>query len=768
MAFSAFRLMMGAGASSGPVVLTDTITAEVACLIWNQGSSNNYCINQLSLVDQTGTEAIVYGVNNAGGYATYQPTLNSAGPSLTIGTPLSVGSSTATAGSLDISYNSAQGIVAANNGSSNQNATVAWINSGNTSVSSTVNHATGVTITASRVNAVSGGTLTVVMTKSASASDILLFDQSGTQYDSSVAGPTDISTQMSSINLTSTLGVVIYNNSSNLIKLVTYNISGSTISIDSAVSSTITATSGAKATYIDSSHILFVYKKTTDTLGARVVTVATGSTFTFGTEYTATATGITDDPIGLPGQFSSGDYGVTWINAAGQGCCTLMSVSGTTITLSNPIIYHTANDVIATTDYYSSYFAGISSTQAIIGYMFKSKAVSSQTALTKAVTVDLNFSQSSNKWNSTWTGNLQVKSSGVATTQVTDMDSLGTDRYIYISTTNSTSVLIGTIDNDYSTALSTNHASLTAAASVGTSVGNIVNIGVSGNTARAIAVYGYSNTTIQAVLVQAAQDGTITNGTPSTVDSSASTTTINSMNTINYATDKTLVLWTRSNGIYGSIITTSGTTISSISSPTLVYSVTTGSVVYLGVTNLGSNNIMFTYGQNGSGSGIAGIISISGSTITLGSTVNIGTNNTGTISSCQLSSGSGVFSFMDQPASDGEIYVQGFTYSGTTITLGGATHNVSQAGTTLSNNPTNYKTNILHIGNTDTLVSYYGYDNETKVRLVTSNGINSFTIGSEYSTGVNLNYSGWLPQDSYSKATLYFGASTGLANCYRV
>ena len=350
------------------------------------------------------------------------------------------------------------------------------------------------------------------------------------------------------------------------------------------------------------------------------------------------------------------------------------------------------------------------------------------------------------------------------------MDSLGTDRYIYISTNNSTTVTFGTTDNDYSLAFQNKNSSLTAAASVATNMGNIVNISPSGTTARAIGIYGYSNTTVRAVLIQAAQDGTVTVGTPSTVDTSAISTAAPSTNCINYGTDTTLVVWARSTGIYGSIITTSGTTISSVSSPSLIYTVanTTGAVVYLGLTNLGSNNIMFTYGQNGSGSGVAGIISISGSTITLNTTVNLGTNQTGTITSCSLTGSSGVFTFMDQPASDGEVYVQGFTYSGTTITLGAATHNVSQAGSTLPNNPSSAKTNILHVGNTDTLVSYYGSDNNTKVRLVTSNGINSFTIGTEYTTGVNAEFSGWLPQDCYSKATLYLGATTKIANVYRV
>ena len=649
-------------------------------------------------------------------------------------------------------------------------ATVNWLNSGNTSISTTASHGMGSASTAIRVNSVGTTSLSIVYALlSGGTSHAYLFDQSGGAYDSTATGPADVSTQMSIVNLTSALGVLIYNTSGNLIKLATYNVSGSTVTMDSAVSSTITATSGAKAVYIDSTHILMVYKKSSNTLGAKIVTVATSSTFTFGTEYTATATGITDDPIGMPGQFqSSGDYGVTWINANGQGCCTLMSISGSTITLSNPNIYHTANNVIANTDYYSSYFIGTDTNVGCIAYLIKSAAVSGQTALTKAVFVDLNFSQSSNTWTSGFTGNIQTSPPSITVGNIADMDSLGTDRYVYISTNNSTTVTFGTTDNDYSLALANNSATLTAAAAVGSNVGNIVNIGASATTARALGVYGYSNTTIRTVMVQCAQDGTPTLGTPSTVDTSASTTTIGSMNTVNYDIDKTLVLWTRSNGIYGSIITTSGTSISSVSTPALVYTVSTGSVVYLGLTNLGSDNIMFTYGQNGFGSGVAGIISISGSTITLNTTVNLGTNQNGTITSCSLTGSSGVFTFMDKPASDGEVYVQGFTYSGTTITLGAATHNVSQAGSTLPNNPSSAKTNILHVGNTDTLVSYYGSDNNTKVRLVTSNGINSFTIGTEYTTGVNANFSGWLPQDCYSKATLYLGATTKIANVYRI
>ena len=87
MAFSAFRLMMGAVQSSGPVVLTDTITTEVACLVQNQthGSGGNpeYSINTMAATyDGTNNHIRVYSKvkNGTSEWVTWQPTIKFIGP----------------------------------------------------------------------------------------------------------------------------------------------------------------------------------------------------------------------------------------------------------------------------------------------------------------------------------------------------------------------------------------------------------------------------------------------------------------------------------------------------------------------------------------------------------------------------------------------------------------------------------------------------------------------------------------------------------------
>ena len=778
MAFSAFRLMMGANHTSAPVILTDTITQEVAALVQNQtsgsGSTAQYAINYaVSTGNGTSNKVVVYSPakNPNAGYTlfTWLPTKLSSGPTITSAAPLSVG--TQASGSIGLGYNSNQGLGAVDNEASNS-LTINWLNTTNTTISSSASHTTASNITYNRMVAMGSGALAASFALlSSTASSTYLFNSSGS-YDSLAAGPSDVSGQMSMLSLSSSLGVCMYNTSGNLIKVFTFNVSGSTITNDSSVTTSITAASGGTMAFISSTQMLFVYKKSANTLAARVVTVATGSTFTFGTEYTATATGITDDPIGHVGEFtSSGDFGVTWINANGQGCCTLMSVSGSVVSLSNPNIYHTANDVIAYTDYYSSDFIGLSSSQAMIVYMIKSGALTSQTGLIKAVTVDLNYSTSSNAWNSTFSGNIKTTASiGItsnASYNTLDMDTLGTDRYLTATTVSTTTITLNTIDNDYAIGLLNTSQTFSGGSSAVTGA-CVVNVGASGTTARALIVYQQGGSQVACNLAQVSQDGaTITVGSQATGAGSNNTF----INAVNYTTDKTLVVYTTSTTLTAAIITTSGTSTPTIGSATSIITGLSGtSGAMFGMTVLDSSHVMVGY-ASGSGAGKVVIVNISGSTITAGTAVSIGTGPSGPISSCLHpgTAGAGSFFFTDN-VSGFKAFAQGFTYSGTTITLGAASHQVS---TSTAHGPSAYKSTIVSTQNNDALTVYVNGTSGIESTLITYTGSNSYTIGTQYvADGIQSTYAAFVTPDCYSKATIFSDDGTSknliLNNAYRI
>lgn len=740
---------------SGPIILTDTLTTQVGVLIQKQSSLNQYCINQMAAVDQDSATLMIYGQNKSGGYYTYQPLVNTgAGPSLTIASPLSVEGSGATGSTIDIDYNGSQGAVTLDNSTSDNTASINWIASDNSAVNSSITHSAGTTITASRVNAVNSSTKTVAINfLTGGTSSLMLFDNSGSAFNSSATGPSDISTQMSIVSLTSTLGAIIYNNSSNLIKVATYNISGSTITVDAATSSSITATSGAKSVRIDSTHILFVYKKTTNTLGARIVTVATGSTFTFGTEYTATATGITDDPIGNPGQMGSSDYGVTWINGNGQGCCTLMSISGSTITLSNPIIYHTANNVIATTDYYSSYFMGLSSnTAGALAYLINSNSISGQTALTRAVVVDKNFTLTSHLWTTTFAGNLQAANTGNTGSGCTDAISIGTNKMLSVNVNNSTSVNFYTYDVDYKSMniSPTNYTFTTSSACKTVSLSPLGYSSGSTTSYRALMAYNDGTSTIKAVVASVSSAGAVTFGTGSNVDTNASSPAAYSVLALNYGTDTTLVVNVEASNMFASIVTTSGTTISSVSTPTNIFTQSSPTPFDIqGIVLDNAGTILLTFDFD-TGTNHAMIISITGSTITTGTPVTLTSSGGGGAinGACLLAAGRGVFTYQ---TSTGQIKGRPYSYSGTTITLGTEVSIDTNTGGSTGNGT---KMNLITLNSNEALLTYVNQGQVLTNVVITSTSGTTFSVGTKFtnshiSTSNNSFFTGL---DSYSQA----------------
>ena len=783
MAFSTFRGMMAASnVSVGPIINTDTITTEVGVLIQYQSSLNNWLINSITAVDQDSTTLMMYGLNldhkSSGSYYTYQPIIQSAGPSLSIASPLinSTASVSYPIAALDIDYNSTQGTVIVDADADGTSLNLNWVNSGNSALADNVTHSSGGTISTARVNAVNGSTKAVVLSLLTSGSStVQLFDQSGATYDSSAAGPSDITKNMSIINLTSTLGVIIYNNSSNLIKLATYNISGTTISVDSATSSSLTAASGAKAVKIDSSHILFVYKNASNTLGAVVVNVATGSSFTFNTTYTSTATGITDDPIGHPGQFTGADYGVTWRNTNGQGCCTLMTVSGTSISLSTTQIYHTANNVATTTDYYSSYFMGMSSTQAGIAYLLNTTnpAGTSFTYATRAVVVDLNYSKTSNLWNTTFAGNIWNSSlSGIGTAGCIDACSIGTNKVFYISNTNSTTMTATTIDVDYSSAVYGTQFTFTTSATLKTVCATP--IGFTGTNYLVLIAYNNGSTTSNAVIAEVSASGAVSFGSAVNVDTNA--VGVNQPYTIlalNYASTSTLIVNAEANNLYASIATNSGTTISSVTTPFNIFTSSSPTLVSIQGVVIDTTHVLLTFNVD-DGNAYAQILSFSGSTITAGTAVTLtstaqdATNN----AVCILAPGNGVFAYN---TASGTISGAPFSYSGTTITLGSQI-TIDSSGTASLGGGPSFKTALQALNSQEALLTYNsGGSPILKNIVLTSTSGTNLSKGTSYSSGnVSIPSSGQftVSLDSYSQSVqIYTNANTGnvgMAMSYRV
>jgi hypothetical protein len=752
---------MGASAGGGAPVLTDTLTAQVGVILQNPTAGSGgvalYAANQFasggnkaSSKRQTFSLVQDSSLSNPTNNESWQPLTISGGPSLSIAAPKSVNSNTP---NMDVAYNSSIGYATIYTDGTTT-AKVSFINGTNSAISATVSYNYGSTISVVRGCAVGSQFLVAVFMSVAGVSTQLI-PADNTQFYSAVAGPGDYSNRGQMVSLTNTLGVLIYNAAGSAVKLATWNISGTTITYDAAVSASLSTASGAKLVVLDATHVLMVYRKTTNTLAARVVTVATGSTFTFNTEYTCTATGITTDPIGAPDAIGS-DYGVTYINGNGQGCVVLMSVSGTAITFSNPSIFDSCNSMYGINDF-NSYFTQYlgNGNQATISYLYYSKLIgATQFPLVKEVTMDLNFDKTTNLWNTTYSGNIQL-SQGLSITANANIDevSLGTDRTFVAGCDNSTSTMrLFTKELTYDQAYN-NYATTFSGAGAVNAVA-VSNIGFASNantSQRTLVTYGFNGNSLRAFVCSNDVDGTITTNAETVIEAATITCSPYTVNCTNFDQDKTLVLFNKSNGVYARIITTSGTTVTSIGSATQIYSQTLSPTAFCGTCLLDSTHvavIINVYGVNATYKML--ILDLSAGTITPGVVIDVGTNISGISSNadiCQLAAGRGLVTYADNVSGSNDYQVQTFTWSGTTITLGASVFAITTGGGASTSDQTN-QTRCMALNTTEALFAAHGVNN---TYVITSSAQNTVSVGTGYA--ISSGQYAIIKPDSYSKVT---------------
>ena len=771
MAFSAFRLMMGAGQSSGPTPLTDVLVPEVGRVTYN--TSTEFANGAQLILSNSSSSNIfaVFGDSNNKPYILAIQRNSGAGPTVNVGSgfqPINIGG-TRFCGDMIAADNA---LIA----SYQTNSTTVYLRNV-TVVSNNANSAGSGLLSASanpaniaycNLDATNG---VAFIAHSDNTSEWALINPATPVTTSQGTGPSNVTTSsISAIALSSTLGVAIYIDSvAQLLELSSIDRSGTSITLTTGVSSGVTIGSGdGKGIFISSTQILLYYYKTTNTIGARVVDCASGNTFTFHTEYTVTVPGLAAQRVGQGCRINGGDFAIP-INSNGQGGVVLASISGTVITFTDPSTSinlfdsTTMLDQITPAEAYAE-IVNYSTSKTMVGY---SIYANNNGPYGRIVTMNLNPGANPT-WSGTYAGNIQTPSTALTLSAATtgfDSVSLGTDYSVAISTNGSVFYCYQNF-LDYAQSFDSGATnSFTAAGTVGTACG--ANVGISGSTQRLLIAYGFSGSTVNVKLLNITNQNNGSFTAATTVDTSVSTTSAYTINIIPYAADKTLVLTARSNGIYASIVTTSGLTISSATTPTSIYTATPGTFT-IGWAVLDTSNVMLSFNMNSGTTIDLMILNISGSSFTPGTIVSTGTAvaTSSVVSIAKLSAGVGIVSYVDTRSGNTDVFSYGFTYSGTTITLG-ASNTISSSHNAVGTQE--YKSQLAPLNSTESLLVYKD-GGGLQYRLLTYNNVNSVTASSATSANT-ASHAGFLAQDNYDKLTAYTLPSTSTTNfnyVYRV
>jgi len=142
----------------------------------------------------------------------------------------------------------------------------------------------------------------------------------GIQSNTNASSVVTTGTNASIVALSSTLAVIGYITTANVLNMVSIDVvSGTSFTLRSAVSSGVTSANGAFGIVkVNSSTVLIAYYKSSNTLAVRTVTVASGGSITYNTEYTTTVTGLASNPQAISiAPYDSGKYVITYAKQFG-------------------------------------------------------------------------------------------------------------------------------------------------------------------------------------------------------------------------------------------------------------------------------------------------------------------------------------------------------------------------------------------------------------------------------------------------------------------
>ncbi len=563
----------------------------------------------------------------------------------------------------------------------------------------------------------------------------------GTMYTSGTAQWTSSTKSIWGFALSSTLAGHLFINSSTEIVISTIDIAGSSITINAGVAFTssilIAITSFVGVCKISTTQLLLTYVKSDNSFGAVVATLAPGGSVTYNTEYNNTSifSGTllsfqgTTQPIAL----GSGQFMVNYINndftsgntaQGGYGALGLL-VTGTTITAGTATNYPAPfyNPQNFTNFNYNGLgvACNLTSSLSLFGYTEVVSGSGSFPAGNRIIRIIPINTGTSPSW-STWTGNGKVSSLTVLTPSTNVSIFSAGDELFTASSNGSGANQLQSIALDYATAFTdANHADTASSVTQTTNI-SLPPVDTSASGFRIL--YGYiTGTTFDANIASYITAYTV--HTPTTIDTSVSNIKpifgILSNNTI-------IAFYVNAFGLMSTIITTNGTTgFSSTGTPTLIFSSASMTSCPINITVINSTTVLVNFQPNSTGTAHVMIVSVSGSTITHGTVANMPTNPISPVSSCLLTGSNGIMTYVN---SSNNMVAVTYSFSGTTLTISGATAFTTSGTIQAANNPSG---SLVAVDSTDAVCLFYDTTGTALIATqLNSTGEGNITPGTNY------------------------------------
>lgn len=686
MAFNAFKMMMAAAGTSftpppfvsneyyadQPTILNDTVNSIL-------GFQRNLLIS--------GSSTTAYSIfNNASGslYAS-EITTTSGGPSVSVGPSLSITTQTPQAfpagDSIDSTHFGAMWL----DSSGFMNASYVTNSSGTLTKTNTYTSSTntgGPNFAKATSYMTLDGTHAILAASGVSARPVELINPTlgSGQLIASTTGTWTIGQPIYGVSLSNSLAVVAWTDSSNIIQISTIDITGGTsITAHTAVSSstTIYSNSGIGICKVNPTTILLVYPTSATVFAARTVIIGAGGSVTYNTQVTQSAS-FARQTFWQPVNFGVNQYITGWItndlaNSNKNGGVYLLSmlISGNTVTLGtqmqliqNSLVTHLggANP--------NGGMAALSNNKMLMSYNENNAAVGANPFVNSNFIMRLLPFETElmPSWSTTWSGNGNVGSITVSINNGGSAYSImaSCPDLVFVGGQN-----IDSFDLDYNKYYNNNNASLSAVA--GSVAINSTNQVDNTNSCQVIAT-AYINgsgilvaNTTEIGGLDGGGSNSFSNGTASNIDSSP---LFSSISSLNLSPTSNIVIFSKSTGIYASIVTTNNNSIASVTTPVQIYSTSISSTCYIASALISSTSIAVVFHPNRAGTAYLQILSISGGVITFGTPVALPTSakTSSSLSICFLSGNYGIVTYIDAAGSN--MQAVPYSFSGTTVTLG--------------------------------------------------------------------------------------------------
>lgn len=798
MAFSTFRGMMAASTFLPPVTFSDTYGLEAPCGIIQGGNLGDPNIQICA-----GSGNTYYAVDSSNG-SIYGWVVTRTTSYTKLGSPLNiVAIPNAGSGGNKVSMDkvdSTHFVMAYQDPTTNNQIDAQYITNTTGTLSVTTGQ-TSVATTGSASTVVADCAIVVLDTSNA-----LVLAASNTAGGSfnvmSLINPTTLSVTQNSTTvpqltlqygysyflskMSATRAIVSWADSTGALQLASVDVvSGTSFTCNAAVSVGFTGQAGVGASVygISNTEALIIYRKSTTIIGARTVTVGSGGSITINTEATQIATG---NPTSASAFSSIAAYGTqSYItnyreNTSGDIYSISVNVSGTTVIFDASGNSKLVSGNNATTPL--GKMITVDSTHVAFSYNASTPSnVISATAYTGFVDVN----PTSQTWG-TFAGNnsgtIAINVSGGVSTVTGNTNALwiGTNR-----------VFAGAIDSSSTTLKYYGFDSTAGNAAFGnfsvsptdTSLTNgiaanaLLGFASGGSGSRVLTAYASASETITTRIVTVGLFIAPTLRTAVTFATSSgsgiNTNKPGYYTLVPLTADTALFLNYDNNGNYsGNIIqaTTGALTIASTNTNSSIISVSgdtmSNGINFLQFSVIDSTHVAVLFQTRTTSGGKYNlkmcILSISGTTVTAGTIVNVYTGYTNTSNGFGISTlgnGTGIVWYTNDAVAPGTIlYANGFTYSGTTITLGSqnslaTSQDMQQLAT---GNPS-----TIAVSGTEAIVGVVKYTTSVAtLRLLTYVNINSITAGSLITTTVSTVYQfGLVPTDIPNNTFLFFGDS---------